>query len=224
MAGNRKAGATRASRALQGALLELLKDRPFEKITVEQVTAQAGYCKNTFYVHYPNMVALLQDCYLSKLPQMPEDAIVPLFGMGSGDAPGLRDALWRSLDYTAALVSVFKENPNLARVVINQMGISPYFSEQYESQIAIDVSLLSQGFDAPARNYLTFEECAHVTEDCAFSVYRHWLRQGMRNSPERVAKSVVYYTTCLLVACGGQAVAPEVLAWIDEWEWEDARL
>ncbi len=218
MPSNRK---ERTSQALQKALLELLRDKPFEKITVEQVTAQAGYCKNTFYAYYPNMIALLQECYLSKFPAPPSDLPLPLSECAShdGDHPNAREALWRSIDNTATMLTVFKENPDLARAVIDQIGVSPYFSASFDDWVTWGVSTLAKGFKQPALDYLSFEECLHYNEGGAIAMCRHWFRSGMTGNIEHVAKSIAYYTMCLFLGCAGQAMSPEVLDWIDGWHW-----
>lgn len=51
----------RSRNALTGALLELLKERPFEQLTIREITARAGTGYATFFRHYPTKEALLSD-------------------------------------------------------------------------------------------------------------------------------------------------------------------
>lgn len=47
--------------ALTGALLALLEEKPFEQITIREISARAGTGYATFFRHYPTKEALLGD-------------------------------------------------------------------------------------------------------------------------------------------------------------------
>jgi AcrR family transcriptional regulator len=47
--------------ALRDALLELLKNKPIDKILIREIVATAGVGYNTFFRHYPDKEAILQD-------------------------------------------------------------------------------------------------------------------------------------------------------------------
>lgn len=51
----------RVRQALHIALKELLQEKPFEKITVTDITHQAGLARHTFYNHYDSKKDLLND-------------------------------------------------------------------------------------------------------------------------------------------------------------------
>jgi AcrR family transcriptional regulator len=51
----------RSREALRGALLTLLKTRPFEEITIRDIVAEAGIGYTTFFRHHPTKEALLDD-------------------------------------------------------------------------------------------------------------------------------------------------------------------
>ena len=52
---------------MKAALLELMQEKKFEKITVTQICERAGVNRGTFYSHYTDIHAMLQDAedYLS---------------------------------------------------------------------------------------------------------------------------------------------------------------
>ncbi len=54
---NRNARRTRA--LIEGAFLELMKDKPFTKISVREITEQADINRSTFYLHYQDVYDLL---------------------------------------------------------------------------------------------------------------------------------------------------------------------
>lgn len=51
----------RSREALAGALLALLPDRPFDQLTIREISARAGTGYATFFRHYPTKEALLAD-------------------------------------------------------------------------------------------------------------------------------------------------------------------
>lgn len=56
---------TRSKRDLRNALMELLKERPFDKITVTDICKKATINKMTFYKYYQDKYTLLDDCIKS---------------------------------------------------------------------------------------------------------------------------------------------------------------
>ena len=65
--------ATRATRTrpiLCGALLSLLEERPFEQLTVREITAKADIGYATFFRHYPDKEALLSDLAASQISDL----------------------------------------------------------------------------------------------------------------------------------------------------------
>lgn len=51
----------RSREALTGALLALLEEKPFDQLTIREITARAGTGYATFFRHYPTKEALLGD-------------------------------------------------------------------------------------------------------------------------------------------------------------------
>ncbi|RYY35708.1 MAG: TetR/AcrR family transcriptional regulator, partial [Sphingomonadales bacterium] len=68
----RDARVDRTHVVLRGALVALLDERPFDEITVREITARAGCGYATFFRHYPDRRALLAG--------VAEQAVADLFG------------------------------------------------------------------------------------------------------------------------------------------------
>lgn len=53
---------------MKAALLELMREKPFEKITVKSICERAGVNRGTFYSHYTDIYAMVEDAenYLNK--------------------------------------------------------------------------------------------------------------------------------------------------------------
>ena len=52
------------------AFAEMLEELPFDKITVAALVKRAGVSPNTFYYHYEDIYALLEDCFRSETEQI----------------------------------------------------------------------------------------------------------------------------------------------------------
>ena len=46
---------------LQSSLIELMQERPFEQISIKDICQRADLNRTTFYLHYPNQAALLDE-------------------------------------------------------------------------------------------------------------------------------------------------------------------
>lgn len=61
---------TRTRPILCGALLSLLEERPFEQLTVREITAKADIGYATFFRHYPDKEALLNDLAATQISDL----------------------------------------------------------------------------------------------------------------------------------------------------------
>ncbi|MBR3642090.1 MAG: TetR family transcriptional regulator, partial [Parasporobacterium sp.] len=52
--------------AIKAAFLELLKELPLTRISVRTLSERCGINRNTFYYHYPDIPALLEDIILEE--------------------------------------------------------------------------------------------------------------------------------------------------------------
>jgi len=73
----------RSRNALTGALLELLEERPFDQLTIREITARAGTGYATFFRHYPTKEALLSDVASEEISDLLEKAVPILFDTNS---------------------------------------------------------------------------------------------------------------------------------------------
>lgn len=76
-----------ANARLEGAFLKLVEEKPFAKITVNDIVEEAGVHRNTFYYHYQSIPAMLSEICRKMVSQMfaihkdaqsPADCILPL--------------------------------------------------------------------------------------------------------------------------------------------------
>ena len=93
-----QARATRATQTrpiLCGALLTLLEERPFEQLTVREITAKAEIGYATFFRHYPDKEALLHDVAAEQITELLGLALPILFTEDTrASAHALCDYVW----------------------------------------------------------------------------------------------------------------------------------
>ncbi|MBQ2905798.1 MAG: TetR family transcriptional regulator, partial [Peptococcaceae bacterium] len=53
--------AVRSKTMIRQAFLELLKEKPYEKITVTDIAQRADLNSSTFYDHYPDVQGLIEE-------------------------------------------------------------------------------------------------------------------------------------------------------------------
>ncbi|MDO5539453.1 MAG: TetR-like C-terminal domain-containing protein [Eubacteriales bacterium] len=57
-------------RAIKESFLKLLKEMPFDKITVKEIVEDCGINRNTFYYHYADIYDLLREIFEEKAEQV----------------------------------------------------------------------------------------------------------------------------------------------------------
>lgn len=97
------ARAVRTREALRQALLELLRARPFEQITIRDIAALAGTGYTTFFRHHPTKEALLEDIAAAQIGRL-IDLVMPV--MDAQSARAASQALFSYVDEHRALWSI----------------------------------------------------------------------------------------------------------------------
>src|SRR5688500_11141896 len=93
----------RTRAALREALLGLLEEKPFDDVTVRDLSARAGIGYSTFFRHYPSKAALLDDVVADEIRQLLELSIPDV---RATDTRAAAMAMCRHVDERRALWSV----------------------------------------------------------------------------------------------------------------------
>lgn len=110
------ARAVRSREALRAACLELIEDRPFEEISIKDITTAAGVSYPVFFRQFTRKEDLLEDIAAGEVRHLIEHTM-PLFLPGSPHAPVMalcdyvqeHRALWTRLLTTGATAAMRKE-------------------------------------------------------------------------------------------------------------------
>jgi AcrR family transcriptional regulator len=179
---------SRTQSALRKALLELIQEKDYESITVEEITGRADLGRTTFYLHYRDKEELLLD-YFNELigERVQQFAQIPLAILAySPVAADLVDVPARPI------VTVFQhasENVALYRLVLNGQGMLRV-AEQLRRTInqAVQDMLRSkveaEGFELQ----MPADWLVHCLVGAFLSCLAWWLEQGMPYPPEEMAR------------------------------------
>jgi AcrR family transcriptional regulator len=168
----------RTRELLQKALIELISERGYDAITIQDIVDRANVGRTTFYLHYSSKEKLFMSCHaaiVSKFhslhPRSREELLSP-------KAPtGMILAYRHFLDARALLYPIFrgKDGPLILRRIRDQIGqeieasLRAAFAEA-DSTIPLDV----------LANYLAGAQIAMVQQ---------WLEKRQSHTPENLAQT-----------------------------------
>ena len=201
----------RTRQYLRDALIAILREKPYEEVTVREVATRVEVSKNSFYNHYAELASLAQDCWLH-------------FSVHFGHAHkrladyGLRrEAATETLDEGAQMLVFFRENPNLARVLLDNVCLSPYFVEMRHPEEELLLDHIETEYGASSNPYLTNEGCARFVTWGMFGHYRTWFAGGMHAPIETTVREAVHLALQCLAGMAGRPIEPEYLQAIEAW-------
>jgi AcrR family transcriptional regulator len=97
---------SRTQTALRGALLALLEEKPFEQVTVRDITARANVGYATFFRRYPDKETLLHDVAAREISQLLAMTLPILFTVDSrASTQALCAYLWEHRKLWSALLT-----------------------------------------------------------------------------------------------------------------------
>ena len=101
--------AIRSRRLIRAALLELLQEKKFEKITVTDIVKRADINRSTFYAHYPEVMGLLEE--------LMEDTVNRSIDLVSGI--DMRQFLEEPMPVLEKLIAIGEENMEIFKLLGN---------------------------------------------------------------------------------------------------------
>ena len=159
----------RTKKLLRDALLDLLRDKPVEKITPTELCRKATVNRNTFYTHYASPVAVLEEV---------EDTLVDTVDSAVHTAATPVEAI-------TALCRMLRDNPRLAGAL---------FSKCNSARVAQRVFAVTNRFNLAKmdaqENDLTphyRQMLSNYTIMGSAAVLEYWVQTGMEEDPAQVA-------------------------------------
>ena len=166
-------------RALADGMVELMKSKPFDKITVKELCDYADVNRSTFYTHYEDIYALLHAIEADTLDWMQE-----VFGDMTGKFLENRETAVRSLE---RFFECMIDNSKYLRVLLSEQG-----NLQFQRQIFYSACRMCDL--SPIQSKLTppFDEDMRLIfiVDGSVGVVQRWLKNGLKQSPREMAEMI----------------------------------
>ena len=101
--------AIRSRKLIRQAFMDLLKEKPFEKITVTDIVNRAEINRSTFYAHYPDVMGLLDE-FQEEILSVFEDYLKNV---------SFSDLLENPTEYIRLIITMSSQNNELYRHLSN---------------------------------------------------------------------------------------------------------
>ena len=167
--------AIRTQNRLRGALLDLLRIRNWDDISVADVVAHARCSRSTFYAHYEDRDALLADAFLGAM------TIVPAAGE----------------DHCLAFVPSLFEHLSRHRVLAEPYLVQGHGGPMVSAQREQIHAHIRERLDATAANLADAQraELAAATAGAVWAALLWWLEDGRDVAPADAADAVLKLLT-----------------------------
>lgn len=179
MAESRRVALTK--KLMKDALLELLEQKPLEKITVTDVCRAADVNRSSFYAHYQDIMQLAEEMRQDVLSLLPTES---------------KDLYDYSTGYTQRVLSDFfdyiRENERMFRILIVHFN-NRDFNDRLITTVMDRYSLPLMGDTELERRY----NYTYITNG-VMGMLRSWIEDGFPISGAELAKLVLNMTKDLL--------------------------
>jgi AcrR family transcriptional regulator len=154
-------------KAIKDTFIELLRTKPFDKITVRDVVETCGINRNTFYYYYSDIYDLLEEIFSKQLK-------ILLDAHKSGKS-------W--LQAFASIANTAYEHKKLIHNICSSRSYDYFENYMYKASkhIIIDfVQVSAEGMRVPDED---IEFIASFFEYAFLGILSEWFRTGMREDP-----------------------------------------
>ena len=174
----------RSKRHLQNALIELLTEKPFKKITITDIALKAGYSRTTFYSHFNYIEDILNE-YIDELI---ENILYDSFG-GISTFPPTRE---EQLQMTQKLVHHWDENASSLRS-LHTAGLenllTDKFKEKFKKFHLENISPLM----SPLHDHQLLEYFYIFSSRFLVGILQFWISNDMTTPKEEIAQLLSFF-------------------------------
>lgn len=168
--------AVRSQKEITDALLVLMKEHPYNEITVKQILLESKLARKTFYRNFESK----DDVLFSLLRRNLED----YFDIVNNARGSVLDTIFEFADKKRELLMLLDKN-NMLYVVLQCLNL---FSVVMLDNQNKELNPFSKLFDGLDREYLVALNIGAV-----WNVISTWVHRGMDQSPEAVKKTIAIY-------------------------------
>ncbi|MDA3733259.1 TetR-like C-terminal domain-containing protein [Niameybacter massiliensis] len=157
-------------KVIRDAFVQMLNERPLNKITVKDIVTVCEINRNTFYYYYPDLYALLEELFQTEFQKVREEYNASLSWEES-----FLVATHFALQNKKAIYHVYNslQKEELEKYLYN---VAENVMSRYVEEMSRDIPAA----DSDKRLIVTFYQSA-LTE-----MLLHWIGSGMKEDPEKV--------------------------------------
>ena len=164
--------------AIRNAFLLLLSQKAPSEITVTDIALKADVDRKTVYNYYEGTDAILNEL---------ENELVSIVAGSITESDCIRCAQ-DPLTFLRSVTDAFEEYPELSVPLLRQNGQSLVLWKLTDSLSSRMACVFSQHADLRVRQYAGI--CAQFLANGIISVYREWIRTGMRQPLDEIAGQI----------------------------------
>ncbi|HEY4553609.1 MAG TPA: TetR/AcrR family transcriptional regulator [Bacillaceae bacterium] len=177
----------RTRKMFENALLELMEEKDYQKITVQELTKRAALNRATFYLHFYDKNELLEQCLDEALEDLKKSVKIPDFEFNyHHDQPH------------PAFIRLFEkimENRDFYKIMLAEAKI-PYFTEEVAKVIE---QFVEQGLSFLEKDKIQLLIPSNIVKSYITSAYLGviiwWLKSDMPYTPQYMAKQLTIMST-----------------------------
>ena len=172
--------AIRSRRMIRQAFLELLREKPFERITVTDIVNRADINRSTFYAHYPDVRGMIEE--------LMSDVINSSFELIKNVE--ISDIFKDPKPFLQELMAIGEENMELYRL----LGKSDFAIQQVEKMktVMLEKAATSVDIPEPIRQSSAFRIQISFFIGGILNTYQQWVQGNLDCSMEEIAQQVGY--------------------------------
>lgn len=163
---------------LGNTLKEMMAEKPFDKITVSELTKRCGVNRQTFYYHFETII----DLYKWVLQEEAGPLLVQFTSNPYGWKEAVLDILYFIKANDQAVLSAL-------RTVENQQ-IRAFFVDYFRQVFSVLFDFICRDLDVD-RDFKDFIANLHIIGAAGLAI--QWLESGMKESPEQITEWLGFY-------------------------------
>lgn len=170
--------AIRSRRLINEAFLELLREKPFEKITVTDIVKRADINRSTFYAHYPDVRGLVE----ALMDHTVNTSVELVAGLD------FQDIFTDPMPFLEGLSAIGTENLELYRL----LGRSDFALKQVEKLKTVLIEKAISTVDIPEniRQSHVFRIHINFFIGGILNTYQQWLQGNLTCSTEEIMEQI----------------------------------
>lgn len=170
----------RTRELLQKALIELIRERGYDAITIQDIVDRANVGRTTFYLHYNSKDELLMNCHEAIVSEFHFGPLHPLSReeLLSPEAPPGMVSAYRHLEDGRALwYSIFQGRDSLLML----RRIRDWNAQEIEANL--------RAAFAEAKSTIPFDVLANYLAGAQIALVQWWLEKRKPHTPENLAQT-----------------------------------